>query len=138
MEGSEVAVLLLFVVLIAFAVRGYLARPSEPSDVFVSVPPRRCLEQAAVLMAERGFSLAASTERSLTFTRPKKANTDIGCLLLLLGVVPGLLYFGLYKGTQSTTLVAVPEGGGSRLIVTGDDKEGRRYLSSGMTMAASS
>lgn len=86
------------------------------------------LRSVVAYMVGRGFAIAYRDEGTATFTRPKKPSTDIGCLLLLLGIVPGLLYFGLFRGTQTTTLAAVPSEICTQLLVSGDDYRGRREL----------
>jgi hypothetical protein len=60
----------------------------------------------------------------------------VGLLLLLLGIIPGLLYFGLYKGVYTISLAATPEKGGTRLVVSGDDRTGRQVLAQWLGQSA--
>lgn len=90
--------------------------------------PRECVEEATAYMVGNGFAVAQQSSATVTFTRPKKPSTDIGCLLLLLGIIPGLLYFGLFKGTYTTTLVARRGNVGTEMVVSGDDARGHRQL----------
>ncbi len=60
-------------------------------------------------------------------SRPKP-NTDIGILLLLLGLIPGLLYFGLFRRTLTSTVLASPIKDGTHLIFSGDDAKAQREL----------
>ncbi len=80
-------------------------------------------------MVGQGYTLSRKGAASATFTRPKKPNNDIGCLLLLLGIVPELLYFGLFRGTQTTTAVATTGPLGTNLILSEDDARAQRDMS---------
>lgn len=101
----------------------------DPSQgVLVNQGPAECVEMATFHMVRAGYSVAYAGETTATYTRPKKPNTDIGILLLLLGLIPGLLYFGLFRGTLTTTLVASRIKDGTHLIFSGDDAEAQREL----------
>ncbi len=104
-------------------------RREQPRTDFVVVrPPAECIEGATAYMARMGYAVAHVGGKTATFVRPKKPDTGVGVVLLLLGLIPGLLYFGLFGGTYTTTLVAVPEGRGARLLLSGDDPDGRKDL----------
>jgi hypothetical protein len=79
-------------------------------------------------MVQQGFAISHRNDTSATFTRRKPANTDIGCLLLLLGIVPGLLYFGLFKGTWTTTVFATTGPAETQLMISGDDRRAQTSL----------
>ncbi len=96
--------------------------------VLVSYSPSECIEMATAHRAQAGYSIAHLGQRSATYTRPKKPNTDIGILLLLLGLIPGLLYFGLFRGTLTSTVLASPIKDGTHLIFSGDDAKAQREL----------
>jgi hypothetical protein len=95
---------------------------ARQTSLLVPHPPKEAVERAVVDMVQGGFTVAHKGETSATFTRPKKPKTDTGCLLLLLGIIPGLLYFGLFRGTYSTSVVAWDDEHGSRLELSGDDE----------------
>jgi hypothetical protein len=38
-----------------------------------------------------------------------------------MGIIPGLLYYGLFKGTATTTIVATSGPAGTQLAISGDD-----------------
>ena len=78
--------------------------------------------------SNKGFAVSHRDDTSATFTRAMRANMDIGCLLLLLGIVPGLLYFGLFKGTGTTTVLATTGPAGTQLMISGDDRKARTNL----------
>ncbi len=102
---------------------------SDPSQgVLVSYSPSECIEMATAHMARAGYSIAHVGQSSATYTRPKKPNTDIGILLLLLGIIPGLLYFGLFRGTLTSTVLASPIKNGTHLIFSRDDVKAQREL----------
>lgn len=90
--------------------------------------PRECIQAATAHMAQKGYSVAHVGDTSATYTRARKPNTGVGVLLLLLGLIPGLLYFGLFKGTARSTLVATPDDDRTRLIFSGDDAEAQLEL----------
>ncbi len=103
-------------------------RGDPRQGVLVSYSPSECIEMATAHMARAGYSIAYVGQRSATYTRPKKPNTDIGILLLLLGIIPGLLYFGLFRGTLTSTVFASPIKDGTHLIFSGDDDKAQREL----------
>ena len=93
--------------------------------------PDAATEQAVSYMVSLGFVLSQKTDTSATFSRRKRPNTDVGILLLLLGIVPGALYFLLAGGERRTTMLAVPAGvgrGAALLTVSGDDPDARKLL----------
>lgn len=98
------------------------------SGIAVGLHPGAAVDRVTARMAEHGFVVLHKGKDSATFSRPKRANTGVGCLLLLLGLVPGLLYFGLFRGTRTVSVVAVREGSGARLVTSGDDAAARRDL----------
>lgn len=118
------------VVLIAYvtAPGGGPEKPARVSGIAVGSHPAAAVDRVTARMAERGFAVVHKGRDTATFSRPRKPNTDVGILLLLLGVVPGLLYFGLFRGTRTVSVVAVREGSGARLVASGDDAAARRDL----------
>lgn len=100
-----------------------------PGGLAVAASPAEAVDAATAYMVQNGYAISHKGDTSATFTRPKKPNNDIGCLLLLLGVLPGLLYFGLSQGVYTTTIVATREPGETRLVLSGDDAKAHRDLS---------
>jgi hypothetical protein len=109
----------------------------EQRSLEVGVSPEEAIDVVTTHMVRNGFAIAYRGDTSVTFTRPKRANADIGCLLLLLGIIPGLLYFGLFKGTQTTTVIATHNQGRTELALSGDDRDARRDLAVWIRAAAS-
>jgi hypothetical protein len=73
-------------------------------------------------MTGRGYTVVSESSRSVTFARRQAADMGITCALMVLFIVPGLLYYSFAKGKQAnTTIVAVPEGGKTRLSYSSDD-----------------
>ena len=97
--------------------------------LLLSSSPKECIRRATAHMAEQGYSVAHAGDTTATYTRPKKPDTATGIFLLLFGLIPGLLYFGLFRGTATSTLVAVPDDDDeTRLIFSGDDVTAQREL----------
>jgi hypothetical protein len=119
MDSGWLVVVVVLVVVVGVA----LSRRSkqEAGPVAVDASPQEAVDAATSYMVGRGFALSHKSENSATFTRPKKPNNDIGCLLLLIGIIPGLLYFGLFKGTATTTVLATNGPAGTQLMISGDD-----------------
>lgn len=118
----------LLVVLLIVGVVVVLARLKGPVEnvragLMLAHPPTECIRTVTGYMVQRGFAITYRDDTTATFTRPKKPNTDLGCFLLLLGLVPGLLYFGLYKGTLTTTVTVLRSGARrTHLMISGDDE----------------
>jgi hypothetical protein len=98
--------LVLLLIVGVVVILGLRARSAENvrAGLLLAHPPAEGIDAVTGYMVQRGFAITYRGDTTATFTRPKKPNMDIGCLLLLLGLVPGLLYFGLFKGTLTTTL----------------------------------
>jgi hypothetical protein len=82
--------------------------------------PDRVLGQAATYMASRGFAIESRQGNAMNFSHHEEPSVVLGCGLLLVGIVPGVLYFLLAGGDRRTTLLANEEGEGSRVFVSGD------------------
>ncbi len=121
-DGSALILLipLVFVVIYLIAAR----RPRDRTALTVNASPKESVEDVVAYMAASGYLIAFHGETSATFTRAKKADVGIGCLLLLLGVVPGLLYFALAGSTQAVSVTAMRGDVGTSLILSGDDRNG--------------
>ncbi len=78
------------------------------------------LEQTATHMASRGFAIESRLGNTMNFSFQEGPNAFLGCVLLLLGIVPGILYFLLAGGARRTTLLVNEEGEGCRVYVSGD------------------
>jgi hypothetical protein len=112
-SGSPLGGLIVLLLIVGVVVvLGLRARSAENvrAGLLLAHPPAECIDAVMGYMVQRGFAVTYRGDTTATFTRPKKPNMDIGCLLLLLGLVPGLLYFGLYKGTLTTTVTALCNG----------------------------
>ena len=106
------------VVILAVLINGNRLGYASPRVVAENV--QRCLEGASAHMAANGYAISYRGENSITFSKQQSANVGVGCLLLLLGLIPGILYFGLFRGTSTTTLTATPTAEGTRLDASGD------------------
>lgn len=80
-----------------------------------SIAPKEVLSSAATyFIAKGGWEIAYQTDDTLVLRNRSGASVPMGCLLLLLGIIPGLLYFLLAKGTESTlTIQASPQDSGA-------------------------
>lgn len=94
------------------------------SGIEVPVTPAVALESAVETMTRKGYTLDGATGSTATFARHEGANAGLGCLLMLLFLVPGLLYLLLAGKTVRVTLAAYPrDEGGSRVVIGGDDED---------------
>jgi len=116
--------LLALLILIAY----WIQVGSVDTAIAVDDSPSEAVDAVVSYMVLQGFAISHRDDTSATFTRTKGPNTDIGCLLLLLGIVPGLLYFGLYKGTWTTTVLATTGPAGTQLMISGDDRRAQTSL----------
>jgi hypothetical protein len=124
-SGGFVVLVIIVVVVVVFASR---SRQQAPTAAGVDLPPSEAIEAATSYMVMRGYTVSYKGETSATFSRPKKPSNDIGCLLLLLGIIPGLLYYGLFRRTLNTSVVAVSGPAGTQLTFSGDDAAARYDL----------
>jgi hypothetical protein len=88
--------------------------------VVTDMTPTQVLEQAATHMASRGFAIESRIGKAINFAFREGPNAFLGLVLLLLGILPGILYFLLAGGDRRTTLLANEEGEGCRVYVSGD------------------
>jgi hypothetical protein len=126
---DEITIFFLFILaLVILIVYGIRRLGNVDTAIAVDDSPSEAVEAVVSYMVQQGFAISHRDATSATFTRRKPANTDIGCLLLLLGIVPGLLYFGLFKGTWTTTVFATTGPAGTQLMISGDDRKARTNL----------
>ena len=88
--------------------------------VVTDMTPVQVLEQAATHMASRGFAIESRLGNTMNFAFHEGPNVFAGLVLLILGIVPGILYFLLAGGDRRTTLLVNEEGEGCRIYVSGD------------------
>jgi hypothetical protein len=122
-SGSALPVILA-IALVVFALYRRSVDTSRPGQgpLFLNCSPIECIDAVTGFLVQRGFAIAYRSDTAATFTRPKKADTELGCILLLLGLIPGLLYFGLFKGTLTTTVTALrSDTRTTQLVFSGDD-----------------
>lgn len=114
----------------ARAARAQEAQITRARGYEVSLSPDGALSEAIEVMARRGYPLQSRTENTVTFERSAQPDACLGCFLAILFLLPALIYMLAVAGkTVRTTLAAYPsEGGGSRLVVGGDDGQGVREL----------
>ena len=103
-----------------------IARMQEPLEV--SIAPQQVIEGAMMRMTSQGYSVEMSTEGGITFARTEGPSIIVGLVLLILGIVPGLIYFLIPRSPKHTSLVVAEVSGGSRLTLGGDDMQGQRTL----------
>jgi len=126
---DEYDIFLFFILALVILVAYWLFRSGRvDTAIAVGDSPSEAVDAVVSYMVLRGFAISHRDDTSATFTRAKGPNTDIGCLLLLLGIVPGLLYFGLFKGTWTTTVLATTGPAGTQLMISGDDREAQTSL----------
>jgi len=115
------------------SVRGEIARMHEPLEV--SVSPAQAIEGAMMRMTSQSYSVEATYEGSVTFARTEGPSIIVGLALLVLGIVPGIIYFLIPRSPKHTTLIVAEAPRGSRLTLGGDDIiKGQRTLREWMDM----
>jgi hypothetical protein len=114
------------------SVRCEIARMHEPLEV--SISPQQAIEGAMMRMTSQGYSVEATYEGSVTLARTEGPSIIVGLFLLVLGIVPGIIYFLIPRSPKHTTLMVAEISGGSRLALGGDDFHGQRTLREWMDM----
>lgn len=124
-----VAIIVLMAVVARLGHAPSSSREGVPSHV-LEIRPDAALGRITshLLQAPKNFTLVYKDATIATFTRRKGPNTDIAIVLLILGIVPGLLYIGLYRGTQMTNVMAEPAEDGCVVYLSGDDKKARHDI----------
>jgi hypothetical protein len=103
-----------------------IARMQEPLEV--SIAPHQAIEGAMMRMTSQGYSVETTTEGGITFARTEGPSIIVGLVLLILGIVPGLIYFLIPRSPKHTTLLVAEASEGSRLTMGGDDFHGQQTL----------
>ncbi len=86
-------------------------------------------------MLRWGFELAGLEENRVAFSRNKGPDPALGCILLFLFVIPGIIYLILAEGETVYTTVSVEPTDDGRTRVTfssnerGDEQVVRQFLS---------
>lgn len=98
------------------------ANRERNAGIEVALSPRAVLDRAVEAATRAGHVLEARSENSLTFVRREKPSSWAAIFLLLFFLLPGILYlmFGS-KLVRATFAVFPGEGGGSRMVIGGDD-----------------
>jgi hypothetical protein len=117
-------VLFIFIVLIVAALISR-SRNKDTGAIAVDASPTQAVDEAVSYMVTQGLILSHKADTSATFSRPQRPKTEIGCLLLLLGIVPGVLYFALIRGTRHTSVIATSGPAGTQMVISGDDPTAR-------------
>lgn len=127
--GGFLVFVVIVIVLVVLARRSSSASNVNRNAWLLECSPAECIDDVTRYLVQRGFTIAYRGDTAATFTRPKNADTGLGCLLLLLGLIPGLLYFGLFKGTYTTTVTALrSDAETTQLVFSGDDGQTHRDL----------
>lgn len=98
----------------------YVPAPG-PEDRYTSLSPDVAQRQLGQWLQLEGWNVAwpAQDRFELTLSIPGNANTMIGCLLLLIWLVPGIIYF-LLAGRSTVhraTMTFVREDNGTRIAI---------------------
>ena len=120
--------LLFFILALVILIAYWIRVGRVDTAIAVDASPSEAVDAAVSYMVQRGFAISHRDDTSATFTRAMEPHMGIGCLLLLLGIVPGLLYLGLFKGTGATTVLATTGPAGTQLMISGDDQEAETDL----------
>lgn len=120
----------LLIVIIVVGVMFYRAYHTPPftNTWTVPQPPSEVIAGAVAKMAARGHTVNSSSDAMVSFTRTQRADQATGCFLLLLGIIPGLLYFGMFRRTMTTTISVIGREGETLIVLSGDDIRGRKAL----------
>jgi len=89
---------------------------------------QEALNSASSHMTRKGFTIASRSDASVTFSNRREPSSGIGCFLLLLGILPGVVYLALAGRQVRSTLVVIPEGAYCRAQIGGESDSGYRHL----------
>jgi hypothetical protein len=106
------------------AARASAARREQEIGIEVSLPPAYVLARVVEHMTRQGWGVSNQSQNSVTFARDEGADACIGCVLMLVFIVPGLLYLLLANRTARLTVAAYPHEEGARVIVGGEGMGG--------------
>ncbi len=124
--------LILLIVLTVFVVRKLprgnpVQRPDPNAGIFVATPDE-ILSGLMAHMTSRGYSLDSGFGTTVKFSHRIPPNPLVGIFLLLLGIIPGVLYFLLAGSTMHCGATAYRTDEGTRVTVNGPDIEGMREI----------
>lgn len=102
-------------------------RPDPDAGTFDAAPDE-ILSGLVAHMTSRRYSLDGGFGSTVTFSHRIGPNLVIGILLLLLGIIPGVLYFLLAGSTMHCGATANRTDKGTRVTVNGPDIEGMREM----------
>jgi hypothetical protein len=101
-------------------------RRERELGVEVPLPPAVVLNRVVEGMLKAGHSVENRTANCASFVREEGADSCLGCVLMLLFLLPGLLYLLLARTTKRASVVAYPHevdgAPGTRLVIGGDDQ----------------
>jgi len=98
---------------------GAAAALGESSKLTSSDPGAVLRSAAAFVMSQGKWEITYQTEDTLVLRHRSGASPMLGCLLLLLALLPGIIYWAFARGVESTLSVRVtPVGSGSRVAVS--------------------
>ena len=102
----------LFVALLCWAIWAVFIRMTFyrkiGTHVLVPLPPNIALEALMKRVAEEGYEVTTSKRYIATFRRPHQPDRGVCGLLILVGLIPGLLYY-LLASTGSLSSIAAAE-----------------------------
>lgn len=91
--------------------------------------PREFLDRTVAEMVGRGYTVSGQTDSSVTFEREQTPDCLLGCGLLSLGILPGLIYLAIAStGKSRSTVLASSTASGTEIVVSGDSWIDRRVL----------
>ncbi len=71
---------------------------------------KEILEKEIKKRFQKGWKISSKADTSCQFEIDKKANVCLAILLFWMGIVPGILYLVLYKGTKTLCVEVDDEG----------------------------
>ncbi len=121
-----------FVVLLAPVVRRVMRgnpiqRPDTNAGTF-DAKPDEILSGLMAHMTSRGYSLDSGFGTTVKFSHRIPPNPLVGLFLLLLGIIPGILYFMLAGSSMHCGATAFRTDEGTRITINGPDIEGMREI----------
>ncbi len=102
-------------------------RPDPNAGIFAATPDE-ILSGLMAHMTSRGYSLDSGFGTTVKFSHRIPPNPLVGLFLLLLGIIPGVLYFLLAGSTMHCGATAFRTDKGTRITVNGPDIEGMREI----------
>lgn len=109
-------------------IRGNPVQRPDPNAGTFDATPDEILSGLMAHMTSHGFSVDSGFGTTVNFSYRVPPNPLVGLFLLLLGIIPGILYFMLAGSSMHCGATAFRTDEGTRITINGPDIEGMREM----------